>query len=289
MDLDFLMFSGLMGEVSPVEPKVKEFLQQEKITEESPGRIFKDWQTLLDFIGSEGVEVTGKNDYFPMKLLPQINAVLSTPIEIDLKRPQQKSYPCIHGLYLLVRVLAIAEPIREGKKSNLRINQDVFQKWQELNLTEQYLILLEVGVFWISIEYGGMASFLSTFNIWMRLPQKKVKITKKNAGKYNLEHLETLTNLAILDLFGLVKLEFGKPLEGKGWRINSIEKTPFGEELMKVLIWVFMSKKSRLKSDDNEFYNNPLTYGKLQPFLQEYFPEYQHKFTIPDRKNKEVN
>ena len=78
-------------------------------------------------------------------------------------------------------------------------------------------------------------------------------------------------------------------MSGKGWRINTIEKTPFGEGIMKVLIWVFMSKKSPLKSDKNKFYNNPLTYGKLQPLLQEYFPKYQHKFTISDLKNKEVN
>ena len=221
-----------------------------------------------------------------MKLLPEINAGLSTPIEIDLKRPQQKSYPYIHGLYLLVRGLGIAGPVREGKKSKLMINQDLLKKWQELNLTEQYLILLEVGVFWISIDYGGMASFLSTFNTWMRLPQKKVKITKKNAGKYNLEHLETLTNLAILDLFGLVKLESGKPSVGKGWRINTIEKSSFGEGIMKVLIWVFMSKESSFKSDSNDFYNNPLTYGKLQPLLQEYFPKYQHNFTISEPKKR---
>jgi hypothetical protein len=147
MDLNFLRVSGLMGDVPPLDPKVKEWLQQQTITEESPGRIFKDWSTFLDFIGSDGVEVTGKNDYFPMKLLPEINARLSQPIEIDLQRPQQKSYPYIHGLYLLVRLLGLASPIREGKKSKLRLNQNLLKTWQKLNITEQYLILLEVGVF----------------------------------------------------------------------------------------------------------------------------------------------
>ncbi|MEA5536767.1 hypothetical protein [Crocosphaera sp. XPORK-15E] len=169
----------------------------------------------------------------------------------------------------------LAYPIREGKKSKLIVNQDLLKTWQELNITEQYLILLEVGVFWIAIDYGGVASFLSTFNTWMRLPQKRIKITKKNAGKFNLEHLETLTHLALLDLFGLVKLESGKPLPGKGWNITAIEKTPFGEAMMKVLICCFMSKGSSLKSHTN----NTMIYGELQPLLQEYFSDYQHKFT----------
>ncbi|MGK7882513.1 MAG: plasmid pRiA4b ORF-3 family protein [Crocosphaera sp.] len=278
MDLDFLMFSQLMGDVPPVDPKVKEWLQKQKITEKSPGRILKDWQTFLDFIGSDGVEVTGKNDYFPMKLLPEINASLSQPIEIDLKRPQQKSYPYIHGLYLLVRLLGLASPIRQGKKSKLMLNQDLLKKWQKLNVTEHYLILLEVAVFWVSIDYGSVANFLSTFNTWMRLPEKKVKITKKNAGKYNFDYLETVTHFALFDLLGLVKLESGKPLPGKGWNITAIEKTAFGEAMMKVLIRCFMSKNSSFVS----YRDNPMTYGELQPLLQEYFPKYQHKFTIPD-------
>ncbi len=37
------------------------------------------------------------------------------------------------------------------------------------------------------------------------------------------------------------------------------------------------------KSSSFVYYReNPLIYGELQPFLQEYFPKYQHKFTIPD-------
>ena len=59
----------------------------------------------------------------------------------------------------------------------------------------------------------------------MRLPEKKVKITKQNAGKYNLDYLETVTHFSLFDLFGLVKLESGKPLPGKGWNITAIEKT----------------------------------------------------------------
>jgi hypothetical protein len=123
-----------------------------------------------------------------------------------------------------------------------------------------------------------VASFFSTFNTWMRLPQKKVKITKQNAGKFNLEHLETVTHFALFDLFGFVKLESGKPLQGKGWNITAIEKIPFGEAMMQVLIRCFMSQGNSFISHKN----NPLIYGELQPLLQEYFPEYQHKFIIPN-------
>lgn len=278
MDLNFLSASGLMGEIPPLDPKIKAFLQQQTITEESPGRIFKDWQTLLDFIGSDGVEVSGKNDYFPMKILPEINARLSTPIEIDLKRPQQKSYPYIHGLYLLLRLLGLAYPIREGKKSKLIIAQDLLKTWQQLNVTERYLILLEVWIFWASSESGSLPSFLLFSNTWAAIPPNGIKVTPKNAGKFNLEHLQTLTYFALLDLFGLVKLQQGKPLPGKGWRITYLEKTPFGEAMMQVLVRCFMNQLRSLESDDD----NPMVYGKLQPDLPEFFPDYQHQFIIPD-------
>ena len=273
MELDFLMGSELMGDIPPLDPKIKEWLRQQTITEKSPGRIFKDWQILLEFIGSDGVEVSEKNNYFPMKILSEINARLSTPIDIDLKRPQQKSYPYIHGLYLLLRRLGLVYPRREGKKSKLIINQELLTIWQQLNITERYLILLELWIFWASSEAGSLPSFLLFSKIWTRLPAKGIKITSQNAGKFYLEHLQILTYLAILDLFGLVKLQQGKPLPGKGWCLSYIEKTPFGEAMMSMLVHCFMNR-------ENEDFDNDLAFGELQPLLQEIFPDYQHQFIL---------
>jgi hypothetical protein len=94
----------------------QQILYNQAIDEAGPGTILDDFEVLLRFIGPEGIAVGGKNDLLPMKVLPQLNAQLTHPIEIGLKRPQQKSYPNINGLYLLLRAtgLAYVERTRTG-------------------------------------------------------------------------------------------------------------------------------------------------------------------------------
>ena len=85
----------------PLPEEASALLQQQKITATEPGTILQDFQTLLDFVGEEGIPVSGKQNLLPMKSLAELNQRLSEPIQIALKRPQQKSYPPINGLYLL--------------------------------------------------------------------------------------------------------------------------------------------------------------------------------------------
>ena len=91
-------------------------LHNQAIDEAGPGNVLDDFEVLLRFIGQEGIAVGGKNDLLPMKVLPQLNAQLTHPIEIGLKRPQQKSFPNINGLYMLLRAtgLAYVEQTRTG-------------------------------------------------------------------------------------------------------------------------------------------------------------------------------
>ncbi|MCC5622158.1 hypothetical protein [Nostoc sp. CHAB 5715] len=60
---------------------------------------------------------------------------MSYPIDINLKRPVQKSYPYIHGLYFLLRTSGLSQVITEGKKSKLVLDQKFLQIWQGLNDT----------------------------------------------------------------------------------------------------------------------------------------------------------
>ena len=46
MDLDFLMFSQLMGDVPPVDPKVKEWLQKHLYQRKESGAYFYRWEVL---------------------------------------------------------------------------------------------------------------------------------------------------------------------------------------------------------------------------------------------------
>lgn len=284
MNLKFLMSGESLPEPSPLSPEIKQFLQQQTITENSPGTILTDWQTLLNFIGDEGIEVGEKKGYFSMKTLSEINSRLSRPIEIDLKRPQQKSYPYIHGLYLILRFSGLAYLIFERKKSKIIIDKKLLQSWEQLNQTERYFILLEIWMLWANEEalegYAFTPNFFLTARLWQVIPDKGIKITAKNEGLFDLHHSSQLTNLALLNSFGLIVIEQGKPQPGKGWRITRLEKTAFGEAILQVLFRGIASNINLLERQDYE----TISYGKLQPVLKEIFPDYQNQFVVQEAK-----
>lgn len=84
----------------------KRTLQQQAIDENSPGVILRDFDTLIDFVGEKGLQVTGTH-LRPLKLLKPLNGRLTQPLELGLQRPQQKSYPQINGLFLLLRATGL--------------------------------------------------------------------------------------------------------------------------------------------------------------------------------------
>lgn len=76
--------------------------------------MLRDFETLLDFVGERAIKVSGIHQILPMNALGKLNGRLSKPLRLGLKRPQQKFYPHINGLYLL--------PARERVVSNYGIN-----------------------------------------------------------------------------------------------------------------------------------------------------------------------
>ena len=85
----------------PVHQRV---LQNQTIGEHEPGAVLRDFAALLDFVRAREIVVSGKHQLLPMSLLAELNTRLSKTNEVSLKRPQQKSYPYINGLHLLLRV-----------------------------------------------------------------------------------------------------------------------------------------------------------------------------------------
>ncbi|MFV1968977.1 MAG: hypothetical protein ACC628_26455, partial [Pirellulaceae bacterium] len=94
--------------------EAKRFLQNQTINDDGPGTILRDFDTLLEFIGTEGLRTTGKYFFLPQGKLDQLNAVMSHSVVHRLKRPQQRSFPHLHGLYLLLRAsgmgIAVGSP-----------------------------------------------------------------------------------------------------------------------------------------------------------------------------------
>ncbi|NJN09622.1 MAG: hypothetical protein HC815_17195 [Richelia sp. RM1_1_1] len=116
------MFYPIKPEESAITFIEEELLHNQDISLTSPGTILKDFQMLLDFIGTEGIEVSKTQNFLPMKSLEELNNQLTHPIQIDLKRPQQKAYPHLHGLYLLLRASTISTIEPKGKNSSSTSN-----------------------------------------------------------------------------------------------------------------------------------------------------------------------
>jgi hypothetical protein len=282
---DFLSLSNL--KIPPLSEEIKTILRETKIDADYPGTILSDWQTMLDYIGSDGIEVSKKQGYFRMKVLAEINQKLTHPILIDLKRPQQKSYPYIHGLYLLLRTSGITRIIHQGSKAKIVINADVLKSWQRLNPTEQYLILLEIWLFWASEDalegYHHFPYLLVSQRLWQLITVKGVKITAKNESIYNLNSGNDLTNIAVLNSLGIIDLKQRKPQLGKGWGLTYLAKTPLGEAFIEIMNrCICYDEFPDVESEATE-----IRYGKLQPYLQEYFPEFKQQLLINNSSQQE--
>ncbi|ELS01003.1 Plasmid pRiA4b ORF-3-like protein [Xenococcus sp. PCC 7305] len=255
-------------------------LKQQKITETEPGSILRDFQTLLDFIGQKGIPVSGKHNLLPMKTLAELNQSLSEPITTNLKRPQQKSYPPINGLYLLLRASGLGQIEHRGKKAFLKINSELLSCWKNFNPTERYCNLLESWLIRANDEMLGEGH--NNFNegakclqYWNFSTEKEQRIPDYAEQKW-LNHLPGTHNLALMKLFGFVQIEYGKPQAGKGYRIKKIKKLPLGDAVTQIFAHAFFGEKMIWESPENSL----MSFGELQPILQPYFPEWQNILTL---------
>ncbi|HUP11042.1 MAG TPA: hypothetical protein VM187_02480 [Niastella sp.] len=94
----------------------KQILIDQVIDDRQPGSILADFETLLAFIGKDGMQVSGKYNLLPLHRLPELNERVTSPIKVILQRPQQRSYPNINSLYLLLRFTGLAQIKITGKK-----------------------------------------------------------------------------------------------------------------------------------------------------------------------------
>lgn len=256
-----------------------EILANQVISATSSGTILHDFQVLLDFIGEKGTVVSNVNQLLPIKSLAEINESLSEPIQLDLKRPVQKSYPPIDGLYLLLRASGLGRISTKGKKYFLTIDSTILAIWNNFNPTERYFTLLETWLIRAYPELIGERGYLNTgskcFHFWPMIPEKGFKIASYEE-QLRLGFWPELRNAALLKLFGFIELDSAKPSPGKGWRIKQIKKLPFGDAMMTLLHKPF----GRMLWESE---NNPsLPFAELQPTLQPYFPEWKNVLELPE-------
>lgn len=240
----------------PLSQSVQQLLRQQTFSANQPSPIVQDFEAMIDFLQQHKVEVSANQHVIAPKYLAEINSRLSRPITIDFQRPSQKSYPYIHGLYLLLRASAIAQVQLDKKKNILCIESQVLNSWQGLSAVEKYFNLLATWIYYASEDImedtrRDFPEWFFVFNTWDRLLKEDLDFTEGTKNNEWLSRLK-LHNLALLDLFGFVELEDTDPLLGKGWRIIKVKALPFGKAIMELLSktnW----KKGLIGESDNEF------------------------------------
>jgi hypothetical protein len=240
-----------LPEALKLTPEHKQFLQDLVIDESNPDSILRDFETLIDFARNGELQLTAKHQ-LPLGALADINARLTRPIQLGLKRSQQKSYPHIHGLYLLMRASGLTTVDVTGRQPVLRVDEEVYQLWQRLNPTERYGSLLEAwllrGKSEIIGERGRPFGMLpDNFDriawFYVRIPSDDdgLPVAGDRDTEDGLRYYPEWHNLGLLDLFGLIRIQRGSLEASKGWQIERIHRTPLGDALMALLYSEFFS------------------------------------------------
>jgi hypothetical protein len=130
-------------------------------------------------------------------------------------------------------------------------------------------------------EHGGFVDspFIKWAQFFERIPGRGLKITGNKKEEGIIIYLPGLYTLALLDLFGLVSVQHAKPEKGKGWLVARVDRTPFGDALLALVIPYFTSTyyyRSRFDEEDKS------VFGLLQPMLQPLFPEWRENLIIPE-------
>jgi hypothetical protein len=258
----------------------QQILKDQIITKEQPGSILMDFNMLLNYIGEKGMQTGGKYGFFPMGKLAEINSKLTHTIRLSSIRPQQKAFPHIHGLYLLLRSTGITYLKMIGKKRYLLIDEMTFQSWNSLNSTEQYFTLLEAWLLQGNEEIiqekekgfpNLMARCCKFFDHFYKdnflIPAQK---------KDEFQYFPGWYNIALLQMFGFIRIKTSQQHIDTFWLIDQIQYTDFGKVMIPFLKADIFESDFVLKS----VWGNEFQFGEWQSLLHPYFPEWNNNLIM---------
>ena len=200
--------------------------------EAPPGTIVHDFDALLDCLGSDGIPVSPKASEFAIARLPELNALLMHPAPIGLSRGRQVSYPHVDGLHLLLRFSRLGKVDRSASTPRMVLDTQLAARWQLLNPTERYFILLE--------RWWSFADFaVGRFGLTSSLAEYRLELLQRHppgsrAGQMDDKWQEAtfgllgMRQIALMQLFGLLDVAAAPAVRGKGWQIKSMVATPWG-------------------------------------------------------------
>jgi hypothetical protein len=219
-----------------------EILKNQQFSNTQPSTLLKDFNALLDFVGETGIAVSEKTQLLAMNQLADLNQRLSSPLQVKLKRPQQKSYPHINGLYLLLRCSGLANLDGDGKKIKLMLDKNMLAQWYELNPTEQYFFLLQTFYYRANTGIIGEAqtrfertAFFECLGFLKKELKEGFYDTQNSRHYIDRLRYTGFYNLALLELFGFITIEFDKNNE-ESWPVSKIYLTAFGNAMLSYLL-----------------------------------------------------
>jgi len=261
-------------------------LLRQEIHEDGPGSILRDFQMLLGYVAEKAPLLT-KTGLLPMQALAQLNARLSRPIQIDLQRPKQKSFPHINGLFLLLRTSGIAQARPEGKGRRLTLDAHLNAQWQGLTDTERYLTLIEIWLLEAELRLIGERDRRSNLSVCLALWHRLGDGTRREfpsmaEQEHWLSYSPGYLNLAMMELFGWARVDHGVPAPRNGWRVRAVEVTPLGSAFLSLLaedieIWL----PSRSEDEDETTDGEGGMRNRLYRLLGEVFPAWKQFLDYP--------
>ena len=251
-----------------------------------PGTVLRDFDTLLSFVRGRDLRVSKTYHLLPRKILPEINAQLVHPLEIGLKQPQIKSFPHIQGLYLMLRATGLGVIGGTSPKPVLVIDEAMYESWSNLHPAERYFALLEAWLCRGRPEIVGerdshgfvSQQFGNCVGLMRQIPPEGWPISGNDDADGYLLDSPGRWGIALMELFGLLSLEHGLPVKGKGWQIARAYRTPLGEAVFALLYGGLFSDLGKVRELDEGL---PTSFGVLQPIFVPYVPAWQHNLEAP--------
>jgi len=277
----------------------KQCLRAQVITEGQPGTVLREFGMLLDLIGPQGIEVGGKYNLLPLKIIGDVDERLTRPLRLKMKRPQIRSHPYLLGLSLLLRASGLVRIEKSGAKARMVLDPFMMEQWIRLNPTEQYFNLLEA---WFRFGRGEMVGergwslrgMLSPcLELWWSLPVEGCELDLEDPqGVYLNGVNRDFYLLALMDLFGFLDVVHpSHPVSP--WTPAGIRHRPFGDAFLSLLfakrlafLYGEASSGEENEDQDEEELGVP-RFGAWQPLLQPYFSEWRENLKFPRMEPRE--
>ncbi len=263
----------------------KRLLKGLQIDANGPGTILRDFETFLAFFSQDTLPVT-KTHQLPNKTLLDLNPLMARPLELGLQRPQQKAFPHLEGLYLLLRASGMTFVDNSGKGPVLVVDERALQSWQALNPTERYCTLLETWLLRGYPEiirhdrqrvYSVQRALQNWVLLFYNIPDEGARPEPNSSLEASLYFVE-MYGLALMELFGLVEIEHLPPVPGKGWQVGTLRRTALGDALCALFSLAVFGYAKRPAARESA---TEVEHGALQPVLRRYWPAWRKTLTLP--------